>query len=160
MDGWKKFYSVGITAEELCLILQQGANPNHSEYMQPPLHVSCIRDDLVQTEILLQHGADPNLLYDRYAPLHLCARRGKVETVKLLLRYGANIDLQDVKGWTALHQSVFFLDTVRCLLEHGAETELLTKDGKSALQLAEEAQSVGKASAELITTAKESAKAN
>jgi len=157
MNWWKKFYSVGITADELRLLLQKGADPNGNaeDVLQPPLHMCCISNDLVQAEILLQHGADPNQLYDRYAPLHLSARRGRVDTTRLLLQYGANVDLQDTKGWTALHQSVFFPDTVECLLEHGAEIGLLTRNGQSALQMAEDAGKIGEKSVRLLKKTEE-----
>lgn len=63
------------------------------------------------------------------------AEAGKLGEVARLLIQGANIDLQDAFGNTALyyHAENDFLETVRLLLNAGANIDIKTHDQKSAL---------------------------
>ncbi len=101
----------------------------------------------------------PNLARRRpVTPLMLAAQFGRPEIVRILLEGGADVNQADsVYGRTALHEaavggSLFRLqpfskeyteeaqtETVRILLERGANKEIKDKDGNTALDLAKKA---------------------
>lgn len=59
------------------------------------------------------------------------------EMVQLLLRSGAPVDLADQDGWTALHKAAYsgFDETVRLLLDSGANILARTTSGQSPIGL-------------------------
>lgn len=91
-------------------------------------------------------GADPNLcidfLVDFEAPrpaLGWAILWPSRELTTLLLIKGANIDFQNVNGYTALMQAVSknYVDIVKILLDHKANTMLENDDKETALTIAE-----------------------
>ena len=95
------------------------------------------------------HGANPDIkTKDGQTCLHLATEelyhddyqyyRNSV-IIKLLLKYGADTELRDDNtGNTALHNALcsFSGKTINLLIDHGADINALTKDGKTAIQLA------------------------
>ncbi|GEM_PF-6838281 len=85
---------------------------------------------------------------DGVTPLHEAAQGGLYEIVKLLIDYGANINAQNKSGWTPLIEASFvnsiywvgegMLDTVKVLMENGADKSIKCKDGKTARDYAKE----------------------
>jgi ankyrin repeat protein len=63
-------------------------------------------------------------------PLFVAAHAGHCNIIKLLVEHKANIDWQDDDGMTALWLATEFgeLETVKCLLEQGADPNITTKD--------------------------------
>jgi ankyrin repeat protein len=90
---------------------------------------------------LLEAGADPNPPgQDALPPLHRAAMAGKSGVALALLAQGAAPNAIDPEtGNTALMLAANrgFLDIVRLLLAHGAEVDIVAKDGWTALQAAE-----------------------
>ena len=58
--------------------------------------------------------------------------------IELLLEYGANIDVQDMRGWTPLHKAADNKTRKLSLLNHGADPQAQTNNGKTPIQLANE----------------------
>jgi ankyrin repeat protein len=95
-------------------------------------------------EQLLDSGADIDLV-DKggYSAMMLAASNNFHQVVDLLIRRGADIDLvEHTHGWTALIWSAKrgHLETVRVLLEHGADRNSADDEGKTALDHATQKQ--------------------
>ncbi|MBO5997638.1 MAG: ankyrin repeat domain-containing protein [Alphaproteobacteria bacterium] len=94
-------------------------------------------------EILLKHGVtDIEVLKDKWdrTALDFAAHAGKTEIVKALCDHNPNlINVQNRSGWTALHYAAFygFDEMAAYLLEHGADVNMKTKEGKFALNLSQ-----------------------
>jgi ankyrin repeat protein len=95
-----------------------------------PIHLATFGGSVDIMRWLLNHGADANTpsVYG-IAPLHLAARFTDIECVQVLLAHSANINLQDGVGNTPLYWATELrrehtLDTVRRLLEHGADPNI------------------------------------
>jgi len=99
-------------------------------------------------KFLLEHGADPDAKDDHHwTPLHAASYYGSVKGAQLILEQGANIHARNKRGLTPLHQVLdnltdtndsldMFLDTMRCLLAHGADVDALDNDHATPLHLA------------------------
>jgi len=96
-----------------------------------------------------ENNCNVNLADDNGAtPLHEAAQGGLYEIVKLLIDYGANINAQDKSGLTPLIEASFvnsiywvgegMLDTVKVLIENGADKSIKCKGGKTARDYAKE----------------------
>ena len=79
-------------------------------------------------------GVDPKGM----SALMMCAARGQIKTVLQLLSMGASVDLQDEKGWCALHHATVSGGSKMCklLLVAGSDKLAVTKEGEMALDLA------------------------
>lgn len=96
-------------------LLEKGENPN-------------IQDSSGKTALM--HAIEHADLYYVYDP--------KKENVINLLIEKTDLNIQDNKGHTALMHSIKKkdLDTTKNLIEQGADTDLVNKEGKTALKLA------------------------
>jgi ankyrin repeat protein len=100
------------------------------------------------TKFLLERGADPDVKdTEDETPLHHASAFGSVQGAQLMLKYGANINARSERGHTPLHRLLdglddsydtidMFLDTIRFLLEHGADIDALDNDHTTPLHLA------------------------
>jgi uncharacterized protein len=66
-----------------------------------------------------------------YTVLHCCIDRGggqKYEMIRALIAAGADINAKGINDWTPLHMAVWRddLETIKILLEAGADTSILT----------------------------------
>ncbi|RMG24598.1 MAG: hypothetical protein D6724_05735 [Armatimonadetes bacterium] len=131
--------------ENVRLLLKYKADPNQEAWVT-------VKGNLLPFD-------RPNLARRRpVTPLMLAAQFGRPEIVRILLEGGADVNQADsVYGRTALHEaavggSLFRLhpfskeyteeaqtETVRILLERGANKDLRDKDGNTALDLAKKA---------------------
>ena len=104
-----------------------------------PLSWAAQKGDAEAVRVLLEYGADPNNSDNtNMAPLHYAAQAKTPECLLLLIRYGARIT-QQTRGWTALHYACSFHDDlayVKPLVGHGADVDMRTYVGKTALSLA------------------------
>ena len=99
-------------------------------------------------KFLLEHGADPDAKNDQHeTPLLDASVYGSVKGAQLILEHGANIHARNKRGHQPLHRvlvdsidnydvSDMFLDTMRCLLAHGADVDALDDDHGTPLHLA------------------------
>ena len=91
---------------------------------------SAIKDDqLPGLKLLLELGADPNYQLIR-SPLHAAAFRHNPEYTRILLHFGADVNLQDRRGQTALHQAALngFAETLKALVDGGADVNVRVGD--------------------------------
>ncbi|XP_064789281.1 cyclin-dependent kinase 4 inhibitor C-like [Oncorhynchus masou masou] len=97
------------------------------------------RGDLAEVEMLLQNGADVNAnnVFGR-TPLQVM-KLGNPAIAEALLRANANPNVRDhVRGLTITHDAARdgYVDTLRVLIDHGADVNLLDNDGNLPLHLA------------------------
>lgn len=85
-----------------------------------------VGNDVPLAIYLLSHGADPNrdLQTGIYQPLALAARNpsDNVEMIELFIKYGAQVDRSGALIVAAQYGN---LETVRCLIAHGANVNLI-----------------------------------
>ena len=98
-------------------------------------------------KILLNHYAEVNLKnFDGYTALMYASTKGHHEVVKILLDYHADVNAQNNEGNTALHESLTtqitpnIVNVVKLLLSEGGDLEILNKENKAVLELAEKTQ--------------------
>jgi ankyrin repeat protein len=89
----------------------------------------------------VQRGANKQAKFSNdKSVLYLACVHGNEEVVKVLLQNGVEIDQRTYKGYTVLHCMCLAdrvdLDVVRCLVAHGADGRILTRDGDNALHIA------------------------
>lgn len=122
-------------------LIEQGADVN---YKGPndltPLHNAAVSGNASAVELLLSEGADINAVSGGMeTPLHLACNLQRVQTVRLLLENGASPNAS-AKGVTPLHLSVKdgreARSVIEMLLKAGADRELRTADGLTALDIA------------------------
>lgn len=111
------------------------------------LGLACFFGSQEAVEVLLEKGADPNAVSKnqmRVTPLHsaVAHRDGPraLEMTRALVAHRAEVNVAQEGGWTPLHQAAAHGQTeiVRLLLEQGADTQALSADGRTPLQMAQE----------------------
>jgi len=94
------------------------------------------QEDVVK--YLIKHNANPNLRSKSYeTPLHIACCYSSVNIVKYLLAapdIHVDIDALDVSNGTALINAAFSnnIEIVKCLMDYGANTELIDMHGRTA----------------------------
>ena len=106
-------------------VVPVGYNLNHDHgIVGGPL--CWVGNDVPLAAYLLSHGADPNrdLQTGIYQPLALAARNtgDNVEMIELFIKYGAQVDRSGALIVAAQYGK---LETVRCLIAHGANVNLI-----------------------------------
>jgi ankyrin repeat protein len=103
---------------------------------------------LAVVKFLLEHGADADAKNDEHlTPLHQASYRGFAKGAQSMLGHGANIHARNKEGQTSLHRVLdrlndrndildMYLDTIRCLLSHGADIDALDDDHATPLHMA------------------------
>jgi ankyrin repeat protein len=101
-----------------------------------PLYKAVKEGNISKVKRLLMRGADPNICdVHHLTPLHQAAYLGEKEIVELLLKYGAKVDLDNGKGWTALHSAAVSgglknrKEIISLLLGQGSDPEKADKHG-------------------------------
>ncbi|KAK6314095.1 hypothetical protein J4Q44_G00155540 [Coregonus suidteri] len=97
------------------------------------------RGDLAEVEMLLQNGADVNANNEfGRTPLQVM-KLGNPAIAEALLRANANPNVRDhVRGLTITHDAARdgYVDTLRVLMDYGADVNFLDNDGNLPLHLA------------------------
>uniref|UniRef100_A0A3B4WN22 Cyclin-dependent kinase inhibitor 2C (p18, inhibits CDK4) n=1 Tax=Seriola lalandi dorsalis TaxID=1841481 RepID=A0A3B4WN22_SERLL len=107
-----------------------------------PLYDLCsasARGDLAGVKLLLQGGANVNGFNEFNRTALQVVMLGSTAVAKALLEVGANPNIRDPAcSLTVMHDAARegFVDTVRVLMDHGANINLVDKNGNLPLHLA------------------------
>jgi cytohesin len=134
--------------ETIRLLLRAGARPDVRDRNQwTPLLQAAHSGRARAVEALIEGGAGiEEPAHDGATPLMIAANGGdvmareamNVEAAEALIRLGANVNATDERGATALIRAVQMNrpDMLACLLRAGADPNLATSDGETALSIA------------------------
>jgi hypothetical protein len=116
-------------------LLKRGVPPTDDALAQ------CAAEDKVEEiTLFMAAGFSPDTKDKKGIPLlNISARNGHLKTLELLLRSGAQVNLiADDRGSTALFEGTMGRDKemVKTLIEAGADANIRSKDGQSALVVA------------------------
>lgn len=139
--------------EFLRYLLEQGADPNkRPEGIGYPLALAATRyDDTAAVDLFLSHGAK----LEQSGALASAAGLGKESMVRYLLGKGAepDTDAKKIAGDHPLHTALMggHVGAARILLEHGATTNVLNRNGKSLKEMADLLESNGEDRSEFMS---------
>ncbi|XP_065346711.1 uncharacterized protein LOC135943972 [Cloeon dipterum] len=105
------------------------------------VNIATVNRNLDLLEVLLVNNADVNAEYQFLGntPLHHAALENYPEIVEKLVDYGADVNLQDKKGWTALHFAARYCpELIQKLLDHGSDLTSNEQQEWRALNIAAE----------------------
>ena len=116
------------------------------------LHNAVNYNNKTAVEILLKNNANPNIRNDdEETPLHktIGAKQDlstKIKIIYLLLNKGADINAQNGKGETLLHNAAIYWDysIMDCLIDSGADQTIKDTNGESALDIIKRKQEEAK----------------
>lgn len=123
-----------------------GANPNALERDRYDIvTIAAVANDLPTLRLALELGCSAKNITSRYdgTALIAAAHLGHSEVVRILIKAGAPLDHVNNLGWTALIESIVLGDggprhteTLRALVEAGANVNLADRDRRTPLALA------------------------
>ena len=118
------------------LLLAKGADiESKDQWGDTPL-MRAVGGNPEVVKMLLEKGADVNVRnLEGETPLMQAYQE---ENIIALLNKRADINAQDNKGYTALIHAItqYNLEKVKILLDHGADKNIKTRNGRTALQIA------------------------
>ena len=127
-------------------LVAAGANPNALENDRYDIvTIAAVANDVSTLKLALELGCKPTNVTSRYdgTALIAAAHLGHAEVVRTLIRAGAPLDHVNNLGWTALIESIVLgdggarhTDTLRALVEAGANVKLADRSGQTPLALA------------------------
>lgn len=128
-------------------LIAAGADPGLLDNQRyDAVTIAAVRNDVPTLTALLASGATAKLITSIYdgTALIAAAHLGHAGVVRELIRAGAPLDHVNNLGWTALIEAVILGDggpdhteTVRALVEAGANPKIPDRNGSTALQHAE-----------------------
>ncbi len=132
--------------EAMRTLVAAGADPNALEVDDYDIvTIAAVADDQPTLDLALELGARADNVTSPYegTALIAAAHLGHAEVVRTLVRAGAPLDHVNNLGWTALIEAVVLGDggarhteTVRILLEAGADASIADRRGLTPLELA------------------------
>ena len=132
--------------EAMRALIAAGANPNALEKDRYDIvTIAAVANDVPTLKLALASGASAKNITSRYdgTALIAAAHLGHAEVVRTLIRAGAPLDHVNNLGWTALIESIVLgdggarhTDTMRALVEAGANVSLADRNGQTPLALA------------------------
>ncbi|MEV7618694.1 ankyrin repeat domain-containing protein [Microbacterium sp. NPDC089321] len=127
------------------VLIDAGADVNAKDSMQDSAFLYAGAEGLDEILTLtIEAGADVTST-NRYGGTALipASEHGHVSTVKMLIAAGVPVDHVNKLGWTAMHEAIILNDggpdqveTVRLLLEAGADPDITENDGLTSRELA------------------------
>ncbi|KXS95674.1 hypothetical protein AC578_6241 [Pseudocercospora eumusae] len=124
------------------LLLDHGASITLSNNLtQQPIHLAAQTGNVETVRVLVQAGANINAAMPetKMTPLHYAAEsQDDKEHILGLIDLGAFVDARDYCGWTPLHWTCWrgYSDSLKGLLQAGADVRAKTADGNAAVMLA------------------------
>jgi ankyrin repeat protein len=128
------------------LLVGAGADPNALEHDRYDIvTIAAVANDVATLKLALALGASARNITSRYdgTALIAAAHLGHVEIVRTLIAAGAPLDHVNNLGWTALIEAIVLgdggprhTDTLRLLIEAGANVNLPDRNGRTPLSLA------------------------
>jgi len=132
--------------EAMRALVQAGADPNALEGDRYDIvTIAAVANDVPTLKAALELGGSAKNVTSRYdgTALIAAAHLGHVDVVRTLIRAGAPLDHVNNLGWTALIESIVLGDggprhteTLKALLEAGADVNLADRNGRTPLALA------------------------
>jgi ankyrin repeat protein len=127
-------------------LVAAGANPNALEDDRYDIiTIAAVANDVPTLKVALALGTSAKNITSRYdgTALIAAAHLGHAEIVRTLIRAGAPLDHINNLGWTALIESIVLgdggprhTDTLRALVEAGANVNLADRNGQTPISLA------------------------
>ncbi|HEX7786249.1 MAG TPA: ankyrin repeat domain-containing protein [Methylomirabilota bacterium] len=132
--------------EAMRALARAGADPDALEHDRYDIvTIAAVAGDVPTLEVALGIGASARNVTSRYdgTALIAAAHLGHAEVVRTLIRAGAPLDHVNNLGWTAVIESIVLgdggarhTDTLRALLDAGANPNLPDRSGQTPLALA------------------------
>jgi uncharacterized protein len=132
--------------EAMRVLVRAGADPNALENDRYDMvTIAAVANDISTLQVSLSLGGSAKNITSRYdgTALIAAAHLGHAEVVRILIRAGAPLDHINNLGWTALIESIVLgdggprhTDTLKVLVEAGANVNLPDRHGQTPLSLA------------------------
>jgi ankyrin repeat protein len=132
--------------EAMRVLVRAGADPNALENDRYDIvTIAAVANDISTLKAALALGGSAKNITSRYdgTALIAAAHLGHAEVVRILIRAGAPLDHINNLGWTALIESIVLgdggprhTDTLKALVEAGANVNLPDRHGQTPLSLA------------------------
>jgi len=136
----------GAHHDAMRALVAAGADPNALERDRYDIvTIAAVANDVPTLEVALALGASAKNVTSRYdgTALIAAAHLGHAQVVRALIRAAAPLDHVNNLGWTALIESIVLgdggprhTDTLRALIEAGANVNLADRNGQTPLALA------------------------
>ncbi|EMS64799.1 Heat shock protein STI [Triticum urartu] len=129
------WYSDHGQSEIVKFLLSKGADVDAMSDLGTPLLLAALKGHPSTLKILLQHGADPNKVAGLFGIIDVALHKSYVSCVKLLIQGGAN-----VSGINHLAKAAEkgLTEAIKCLLEAGANPNVVDRFGRLPIELAVE----------------------